>query len=47
MTGYTSILKNLPFILVVPVIFAIGVAFAYRLRQKSPEQYALLATDYA
>jgi amino acid transporter len=47
MTGYTSVLKNLPFILIVPVVFVIGVAFAYRLRQKSPQQYALLATDYA
>jgi hypothetical protein len=46
MTGYTGLVANMPFILVVPVIFAIGVVAAYRMKQGKPAQYALLATDY-
>jgi amino acid transporter len=46
MTGYSSTITNLPFIVVVPIIFIVGLAMAYRLKRGNPKQYALLATDY-
>jgi amino acid transporter len=46
MTGYTSFAANLPFILVVPVVFVIGFVVAYRMKRRRPAKYALLAADY-
>jgi amino acid transporter len=46
MTGYTSTLTNMPFILFTPAAFVIGLVVAYRMKVGNPDRYRLLATDY-
>jgi amino acid transporter len=43
MTGYTSLLSNLAFMVGAFVVFGVGVLMAYRLKQTNPEKYELLA----
>jgi amino acid transporter len=45
LSGYTDIVSNLPFILVIPAVFVVGAIVAYRMKVKNPDQYAVLAAD--
>jgi amino acid transporter len=46
MTGYTSTISNIPFILYSPIAFVLGLIIAYRMKVRNPDGYKLLATDY-
>lgn len=46
MTGYTSTISNIPFILYSPIAFVLGLIIAYRMKVRNPAGYKLLATDY-